>query len=108
MPAYRRSYNRFKVNRSCFLSAPEGTEQSSILKDLSARGAGILSHMALAINQKINLVISAPFISRENLSKQATVVWSKEINNGLWQHGLDFGEDSKIYIPPDNTGLSFS
>jgi hypothetical protein len=83
-------------------------EQSSILKDLSARGARILSHMALAVNQKIDLVINAPFISQENLSKQATVVWSKRISNSLWQHGLDFGEDSKIYIPPDYKGLSFS
>ena len=109
MSAYRRSYNRFAINGPCVLVTAEGSHEQSVLKDLCARGAGVLSHAALSLNQKITLVTKMPsFMLENNLTKEATIAWSRRINDNFWQHGLDFGETNKINILPTHTGLSFS
>ncbi|MCM8796559.1 MAG: PilZ domain-containing protein [Candidatus Omnitrophica bacterium] len=101
MQTYRRSYSRFKLNRPCLLVSSLGTRYPSILRDLGARGAAVLSETTLELNQNITIIMDAPLISKEDLRKEATVIWSRKIDDILWQYGLDFGESNKIQIPPE-------
>lgn len=93
---YRRSYERFILNDSVSLVTQEGIEKTLALKDLSARGAGILGDFPLDINQRVTLAMKSSFILDKPVAKQAKVVWCKKIDNNLWQAGLDFGLDNKI------------
>jgi len=93
---YRRVYQRFILNDSASLVTQEGTEKRLILNDLSATGAGVFGDCSLNINEKVTVIISAPFFFSKPICKQAKVVWCKKIDRNLWQGGLDFGLDNKI------------
>jgi len=93
---YRRDYRRYILCDSIALLTKGGAEKIALLKDLSARGAGVVADEPLQANEKLAVVISAPFFFDQAVSKRAAVVWCKKIDNRLWQAGLDFGLDNKI------------
>lgn len=95
---YRRDYKRYILNDSIYLLTKEDRERHAILKDLSARGAGIIGDSPLEINEKVTAVISAPFFFDEPVRRRATIAWCKRIDKNLWQSGLDFGIDNKIEL----------
>lgn len=86
------------MNDSLSLFIKEGSERRTILKDLSARGAGIIGDSHLEINGKITTIINAPFFFDRPICRQATIVWCQKLDNNLWRGGLDFGIDNKIEI----------
>ena len=91
MSTYRRDYKRFIVNDSASLVTDNGVERPLILEDLSARGAGVIGNYPFQINEEVSVVIYAPFFFDKPALKEAKTVWCKEINENLWQAGLDFG-----------------
>ncbi len=98
---YRRSYERFKVDASATLIVNKNLEIPSILTDLSVRGAGAVSSDPLKVDEKIKVIIRAPFFFEHPLYKEARVVWCKKLDGNLCQAGLDFGGDNLIdFIHP--------
>jgi len=89
----RRAYERYRLDGSATLVGEDGVEEPSILKDLSCRGAGIVTAQALKPNDKLNIVIHPSFLFGQPVTRQARVAWCNRIASGLWQGGLDFGED---------------
>lgn len=69
-----------------------------ILRDLSSRGAGISSNFPIDLGQEVQIQIKEPFIGIP-VTKDAKVVWSKQVENNLWRCGLDFGQDKLLEIP---------
>ncbi|MFH0913301.1 MAG: PilZ domain-containing protein [Candidatus Omnitrophota bacterium] len=94
--SYRRSYERFKVDGSATLVLEKNLEIPSILTDLSGRGAGIFSSGVLQVNDRIKVIIKAPFFVESPLYKEARVAWYKRLNGNNCQAGLDFGADNLI------------
>ena len=95
---YRRDYQRYILNDSASLTTNEGIEKDFLLKDLSARGVGIVGNSPLNINEDVKVIINAPLFFDRPVSKAAKVVWCQKIDENLWQVGLDFGEEEKIKI----------
>lgn len=93
--SHRRCYDRFKVDGSATLIR-DMQEVPSILTDLSCRGGGIVSNAPVGINEKVGVVINAPFFFPEPVYRDATVAWCSRISDKLWQAGLDFGYDNPI------------
>lgn len=100
MSTYRRDYKRFIVNDSVSLVTDNGVERPLILEDLSARGAAVVGDYPFRINEKVNVVIHAPFFFDKPALKEAKTVWCKKISENLWQAGLDFGIDNRINFAP--------
>jgi hypothetical protein len=95
-PRYRRSYQRFRLDGSVTLVVNENKQGPSILKDLSPRGAGVITYHPLKENEKLAIIIDIPSLFNTTLHKESKVAWCKKIQSDLWQGGLDFGEDKKI------------
>jgi hypothetical protein len=97
---YRRSYTRYLIEATATLILGNGSKVPVMLRDLCARGAGILSNHPVAVNDKVEIVIDSVF--ERPVYRKANVVWSKEVDMGLWRAGLDFGVDSlvNLYNPP--------
>ncbi len=88
---YRRQYPRYTVEGQAKLRAGEEADQPSLLKDISLRGAGILSKQPLDPQEKLDIVIHVPSLFPRPVSTSARVVWCDKIGDNLWQAGLDFG-----------------
>ncbi len=96
MSIYRRDYKRFIVNDSASLVTDNSIERPLILENLSVRGAAVVGDYPFRINEKVNVVIHAPFFFDSPALKEAKTVWCKKINERLWRAGLDFGMDNLI------------
>jgi hypothetical protein len=68
----------------------------SIIKDLSARGAGVVTDYPLDKGQEVELAIPECFFFSEAVNRKAKVVWCRQAGERFWQAGLDFGEDNKL------------
>jgi hypothetical protein len=95
---YRRSYHRFILDASASLIIDKNREEPSILRDLCPRGSGVVTHHWLKENEQVTIMIKIPYLFTSPVYKQAKVVWSKKIEEDLWEGGLDFGEDNKIIL----------
>jgi hypothetical protein len=92
----KRAYGRYRVDGSATLIGDGGREEPSILKDLSCRGAGIVTYHPLRLNDKLDIIISPSSLFSRPITREARVAWCKPISASLWQGGLDFGETNKI------------
>jgi len=90
----RRCYERFNVDAQATLIINKNLEQSSILVDLSTKGAGLFSNYPLKVDEEIEIVIIAPFFFKEPIHRRAKVAWCKAVYTNSWQAGLDFGLDN--------------
>jgi hypothetical protein len=88
----RRKYERYYLETKARIISPAAGETSCLLKDISSRGAGILSNHPLNLQAEVRLLAKRP----PELKQPATVIWCREIKEGLWRAGLDFGEDNKL------------
>lgn len=96
----RRSYTRYLIECAATLIIGNGSRVPIMLRDLCARGAGIFSNHPVRANDKVEIVIDSVF--ERPVYRKANVVWSKEVDIGLWRAGLDFGVDNlvNLYNPP--------
>jgi hypothetical protein len=93
---YRRTYERIILNVPASVITNDGKELDLVLRDLSAEGAGVIGNLCLMENKKVTVQINAPAFFKEPVSKEARVVWCKEVDNNLWRTGLEFGWDKRI------------
>lgn len=93
-PSYRRSYDRYEVNDHATLLVGDA-QRSSILKDLSSRGGGIVSDYPLNKDERVGIIISSSLFDQP-LHRQAKVAWCSRIEGNLYRAGLDFGLDNRI------------
>jgi len=96
LSSHRRSYERFEVDASATLILNKNLEIPSILTNLSAGGAGTVSNGSLQVNEKVKIIIRAPFFFENPVYKEARVAWCKRLDENLCQAGLDFGLDNGI------------
>ncbi len=92
----RRAYGRYRLDDSATLVAENGTEEPSILKDISCRGAGVVTSQPLRLNDSLSIVINTSSLFNRPITRQARVAWCQQLASDLWQGGLDFGEANKI------------
>jgi len=96
---FRRSYDRLKLNLPATLIVNKNEQEQLTLKDLSARGVGVLVKYPLAVNQAVGIVITTSFFNAP-VFKEAKVSWSKKVGEDVSLAGLDFGVDNTIELPP--------
>ena len=92
----RRVYRRYKADTTAYiLSLGDLIEKPLLLRDLSSRGAGIVSYYPLHVNGLITIILAIPFL-KESVSRQARVIWSRKIDNHCWGSGIDFGSNHLV------------
>ena len=94
----RRCYGRYRLDGSATLVGEGGAQEPSVLRDISCRGAGVVTYQPLELNDNLNIIINASSLFSRPVIRQARVAWCKQISAGLWQGGLDFGEANKISL----------
>ena len=92
---YRRSFFRYIVEASANLIIDK-LRTPVIVKDLCSRGVCIFSNLPLEVSREIEIEIVSFF--DKPVYRKAKIVWSKEIDDNLWQAGLDFGLDNLIEL----------
>lgn len=75
-----------------------GPERPVVLKDLSSRGAGIVSNFLVNANQEVAMIMQVPYLFAHPVYRRVRVAWSNKIAENLWQTGLDFGLDNQIRL----------
>lgn len=91
----RRAYERYKLDDSATLIFEKKLEKSSILRDLSSRGVGLVCDLPLKVNDRLEIIIRSSIFGSP-LRKNASVIWCNKVENNLYRAGLDFGLDNKI------------
>lgn len=94
----KRDYQRFSLDGSATLIVNKNLKRPLILKDLSARGVGVIGSFPLNLNEKVEVIMNTSFFFDKPLYKKAKVSWCNKIDENLWQAGLDFGLDNKINL----------
>jgi len=94
----RRSYKRFKLDTSATIAINGNQQKSLLLRDLSSRGAGVMSDYAFALDEEIRLTIEIPYLFTKTIIRQARTVWCNKVADNLWRAGLDFGLDNQIEL----------
>ena len=94
---FRRSSDRYLIGAAgtLYLSG-QAQERVSVVKDISAKGVGIISNGPLTIGEKVTVLIQASFIKNLSQKKNAKVVWSRPMAENLWQAGLALDFDNRI------------
>ncbi len=90
MKSYQRIYTRFPLESSAEISTQKARGITGILTDISAGGAGLVTDIPFDPAERVELLIKACFLFKNDLNKKAKVVWCKRFGQ-LWQVGLDFG-----------------
>lgn len=98
MATFRRDYNRFVINKDAVIITKEGERKKVILQDLSASGAAVTADRPFEKQEKVRINIDVPAFFDKPIDAEARVVWSKKLENNLWQVGLNFGMN-KIRFP---------
>ncbi|MCX7927968.1 MAG: PilZ domain-containing protein [Candidatus Omnitrophica bacterium] len=93
---YQRNYERFPLGSQAIIDTEKIHGILSIVADLSSRGAGIISTVPFDPGENITITINRCFLFSEPIRRKAKVVWSKHIEQNLWQTGVDFGVDNLI------------
>ncbi len=88
----RRHHERFVVEGSGTITGKSIPETPYILKDISLKGAGIISNHPPELSGSVEMLIVSPAI-KYPVYKKARVVWNKKIDDNMWESGLDLGED---------------
>ena len=101
MATYRRSYERYLIEDSAQISTAEEQAVPLILRDLSARGAGIIGNFPFELNKEVVIKFKVPYLIQKVICKHARIVWCSQINENLWRAGLDFGLINKYNRSPN-------
>jgi len=92
---YRRSHKRYNMDTQAALIVDKGLRKPLILKDISTRGAGIVSSFPLETNS-VEIAMALPFFFDKPVYRKARVAWCRKVSEKLWEGGLDFGLDNLI------------
>ena len=92
--SYRRAYVRFPAEVSAQINTGKAKGIVTILTDLSAGGAGFISHVPFETSEKVDILIKPCYLFKEDVIKTARVAWCRKSGYDLWQTGLDFGMDN--------------
>ena len=93
---HRRAYERYLVESSATLCVEGESPHRSMLRDISPRGAGIVTTYPLVSQQKLTLLTDSSFFFKVPTSRQTKVVWCEKIGDRYWRGGLAFDEDDKV------------
>lgn len=93
----KRSYPRYKVDATTSVLYNGDSRNNVIVKDLSSRGSCIVSKTPLMKNQIVGLSFNPPLFDYP-VRRKAKVVWTKEIETGMYYSGVDFGLPNKIQL----------
>lgn len=88
------------IEDSAVISTEGKESEPLILRDLSARGVGVIGNFPFKINQEVLIKFEIPYLLSRAICKQATVAWCCKINDNLWRAGLDFGLIINRFKPP--------
>jgi hypothetical protein len=94
----RRFYDRFEVNTSALVSQGVEKAETFLMENISARGAAVLGYRPFEVRDKLTILFRLPFFSTRAIHKQAKVAWCRQIKDGVWESGLDFGLDNTIML----------
>jgi len=92
-----RDYERYKIDAVAIIIFNKNTKKAFMIKDVSARGLRGQAPYPPQLNEKVEIVLSAPFFDNP-IKKEARVAWCKKIDENLWEMGLDFGLDHKLVL----------
>lgn len=93
---YRRSYERYLVESQATLRTEDGITCRSMLRDISPRGAGIITTYPIIPKQTVTLFTDSSFFFKVPTTRKTQVVWSEKIGERYWRGGVVFDEDDKI------------
>jgi hypothetical protein len=94
----RRVYDRFEANTTALVSQGVERGETFIMENISARGAAVLGYRPFEARDKLTILFRLPFLSPRAIHKQARVAWCRQIKDGVWESGLDFGLDNTIML----------
>jgi hypothetical protein len=94
----RRFYDRFEANTSALVSQGVEKAETFIMENISARGAAVLGYRPFEARDKLTILFRLPFFSTRAIHKHAKVAWCRQIRDGVWESGLDFGLDNTIML----------
>ncbi len=89
---------RFPTEGSAAVSTNKARGISSILTDVSAGGANLVTNVPFELTEKVEVLIRASILFKEAFKKQARVAWCRRFGADLWQVGLDFGVDKLLNL----------
>jgi hypothetical protein len=95
LDCYRRSYDRYETDASATVHLNAPLNDTLILKDLSARGAGAIGSRSLKANECVDIVIMSSLL-KEPLHTKAKIAWCKPFQSNVFHTGFDFGLDNTI------------
>lgn len=87
---HRRAYARTRVDGAANVFISDALQKPSILRNLSQRGACVMTDYPLAPTTQVTLEMVTPFFEKP-IIRRAKVVWSRKADAFFWQAGLDFG-----------------
>jgi len=93
---HRRAYERYLVETSATFCVEGEGPRRSMLRDVSPRGAGIITTYPLAPKQKLTLFTDSSFFFKVPTTRKTQVVWCEQIGDRYWRGGLAFDEDDKV------------
>jgi hypothetical protein len=85
----RRIFERFNAEFPLrFINSERNDEGSAQVRDVSAKGLGIVSDSELAVDTPLEMWLDIPQRS-EPLHTRGQVVWSRRAGAGKWQAGIN-------------------
>jgi hypothetical protein len=90
----RRDYHRYKVNE---IGMTRGA--SVVILDVSCRGMRIVSSSALSVGDRLTVEFGVPALLESGAVKEGRVAWCRQLPDGTWECGLDFGMDNRLKFP---------
>lgn len=86
-----RDYKRVVVHTHSIVVLNNGERENLRLKNISARGACVLSSRPFQLNEKVKLILLYPFF-QDFVETDAEVIWRRRKDGAFWEIGLDFGK----------------
>jgi hypothetical protein len=97
-PPSRRLYDRFEANTTAVVRRGFEAVETVLMENISVRGAAVLGYHPFVVHDKLSILFRLPLIANRAIHKQAHVAWSREITEGVWESGLDFGMDNMLLL----------
>jgi len=94
----RRLYDRFEANATAVVRRGFESAENVLMENISARGVAVLGYQQFAVNDKLTILFRLPFFTERTIHKQVHVAWCREITEGVWEAGLDFGMDNTLLL----------
>jgi len=89
LPLNRRLYERYAAEASATLVSGQDIQRPTFLKDLSFRGAGIITDYPLETEEKVGIIVNMPFFFKGDLRLKGRVAWCKEVRAGKIEFKVD-------------------